>query len=132
MEAFYPLRALVCGGASSSRSRRVETLEWILSEYAYFSSYSSSWLEHSRRYAVDVTDVVALAADGTTAAHESYAGVGVFPPNFAPSESTASEALADSGDRRRRQPSWSAAYESQASAEADGARAADLTASPPS
>jgi hypothetical protein len=51
MEPFYPLRALVCGNCFLVQLEEFETPEEIFSDYAYFSSYSSSWLEHSRRYA---------------------------------------------------------------------------------
>jgi SAM-dependent methyltransferase len=50
MEPFYPLRALVCGECFLVQLEEFETPEAIFSDYAYFSSYSSSWLEHSRRY----------------------------------------------------------------------------------
>ena len=50
MEAFYPLRALVCGKCFLVQLEEFETPERIFSDYAYFSSYSSSWLDHSRRY----------------------------------------------------------------------------------
>ncbi len=50
MEPFYPLRALVCGKCFLVQLEEFETPERIFSDYAYFSSYSSSWLEHSRRY----------------------------------------------------------------------------------
>ncbi|HTZ87486.1 MAG TPA: class I SAM-dependent methyltransferase [Solirubrobacteraceae bacterium] len=51
MEPFYPLRALVCAKCFLVQLEEFETPERIFSDYAYFSSYSSSWLEHSRRYA---------------------------------------------------------------------------------
>ncbi len=51
MEPFYPLRALVCGNCFLVQLEEFETPEQIFSDYAYFSSYSTSWLEHSRRYA---------------------------------------------------------------------------------
>ncbi len=50
MEPFYPLRALVCEHCFLVQLEQFETPERIFSDYAYFSSYSSSWLEHSRRY----------------------------------------------------------------------------------
>ncbi len=50
MEPFYPLRALVCGKCFLVQLEEFETPEQIFSDYAYFSSYSSSWLDHSRRY----------------------------------------------------------------------------------
>jgi SAM-dependent methyltransferase len=51
MEPFYPLRALVCGSCLLVQLEQFETPEAIFSDYAYFSSYSTTWLEHSRRYA---------------------------------------------------------------------------------
>jgi SAM-dependent methyltransferase len=50
MEPFYPLRALVCGRCFLVQLEEFETPEHIFSDYAYFSSYSSSWLEHSKAY----------------------------------------------------------------------------------
>ena len=50
-ERFYPLRALVCDSCFLVQLQEFETPESIFTDYPYFSSYSSSWLEHSRRYA---------------------------------------------------------------------------------
>jgi hypothetical protein len=50
MEPFYPLRALVCQECLLVQLEEFETAEAIFSDYAYFSSYSTTWLEHSRRY----------------------------------------------------------------------------------
>jgi SAM-dependent methyltransferase len=50
MEPFYPLRALVCSRCYLVQLEEFETPDHIFSDYAYFSSYSSTWLEHSRRY----------------------------------------------------------------------------------
>jgi SAM-dependent methyltransferase len=50
MEPFYPLRALVCGQCFLVQLEQFETPQHIFSDYAYFSSYSSSWLEHSKSY----------------------------------------------------------------------------------
>jgi SAM-dependent methyltransferase len=55
MEPFYPLRALVCGSCLLVQLEEFETPEAIFSDYAYFSSYSTSWLEHSRRYVDQMT-----------------------------------------------------------------------------
>ena len=49
MEPFYPLRALVCGRCFLVQLEEFETPHEIFSDYAYFSSYSTSWLEHCRR-----------------------------------------------------------------------------------
>jgi SAM-dependent methyltransferase len=51
MEPFYPLRALVCDQCFLVQLEDYETPDVIFSEYAYFSSYSTTWLEHSKRYA---------------------------------------------------------------------------------
>jgi hypothetical protein len=51
MEPFYPLRALVCARCFLVQLEELQTPERIFSEYAYFSSYSSTWREHCRRYA---------------------------------------------------------------------------------
>jgi SAM-dependent methyltransferase len=60
MEAFYPLRALVCGTCFLVQLEEFETPERIFSDYAYFSSYSSSWIEHSRVYAAQMVERLGL------------------------------------------------------------------------
>ena len=50
MEPFYPLNVLVCENCLLVQLREYVRAEAIYSEYAYFSSYSDSWLEHARRY----------------------------------------------------------------------------------
>jgi SAM-dependent methyltransferase len=60
MEPFYPLRALVCGKCFLVQLEEFETPERIFSDYAYFSSYSSSWLEHSRRYSEQMIERLGL------------------------------------------------------------------------
>jgi SAM-dependent methyltransferase len=60
MEPFYPLRALVCGKCFLVQLEEFETPEQIFSDYAYFSSYSSSWLEHSERYAEQMIERLQL------------------------------------------------------------------------
>jgi SAM-dependent methyltransferase len=56
MEPFYPLRALVCRECLLVQLEEFETAEAIFSDYAYFSSYSTTWLEHSRRYVEQMID----------------------------------------------------------------------------
>ena len=60
MEPFFPLRALVCGECFLVQLEEFETPEAIFSDYAYFSSYSSSWIEHSRRYSEQMVERLAL------------------------------------------------------------------------
>ena len=50
MEAFYPLHAKVCESCLLVQLEEFVTADAIFSEYAYFSSYSDSWVEHARRY----------------------------------------------------------------------------------
>jgi SAM-dependent methyltransferase len=49
-ERFYPLHAHVCGECLLVQLEQFETPDRIFSEYAYFSSYSDSWLAHAERY----------------------------------------------------------------------------------
>jgi SAM-dependent methyltransferase len=49
-EVFYPLHARVCRNCFLVQLEEFESPENIFGDYAYFSSYSQSWLEHSRRY----------------------------------------------------------------------------------
>src|SRR3954447_5232252 len=63
MEPFYPLRALVCARCFLVQLEEFETPDAIFSDYAYFSSYSTSWLEHSRRYAEAMVERFGLGSD---------------------------------------------------------------------
>lgn len=51
MEPFYPLHAFVCEQCFLVQLNEFESPENIFSDYAYFSSYSQSWLEHASAYA---------------------------------------------------------------------------------
>jgi SAM-dependent methyltransferase len=50
MEPFYPLNVRVCGDCFLAQVEEYVTPEHIFREYAYFSSYAQSWLDHARRY----------------------------------------------------------------------------------
>jgi SAM-dependent methyltransferase len=63
MEPFYPLRALVCSSCFLVQLEEYESPDHIFSDYAYFSSYSSSWLEHSRRYVEAMVERFGLDGD---------------------------------------------------------------------
>ncbi len=63
MEPFYPLRALVCANCFLVQLEEFEPAERIFSDYAYFSSYSTSWLEHCRAYAEQMTERLGLDGD---------------------------------------------------------------------
>jgi len=60
MEPFYPLRALVCGRCFLVQLEEFETPARIFSDYAYFSSYSTSWLEHCRHYVEEMVEWLSL------------------------------------------------------------------------
>ena len=49
-ESFYPLHAYVCGECFLVQLQEFESPEQIFSDYAYFSSYSDSWVAHCRQY----------------------------------------------------------------------------------
>jgi len=55
MEPFYPLHVYVCESCYLAQLEEYVSPETIFSEYAYFSSYADSWLQHSKRY----TDLMA-------------------------------------------------------------------------
>jgi hypothetical protein len=57
MEPFYPLHARVCHECFLVQLEVFETPENIFSDYAYFSSYSSTWLEHAKEYVDQVTAI---------------------------------------------------------------------------
>ena len=53
-EAFLPLHALVCDGCFLVQIEPHQTPEQLFADYAYFSSYSSTWLKHAERYCEDM------------------------------------------------------------------------------
>jgi SAM-dependent methyltransferase len=63
MEPFYPLHTLVCDQCFLVQLEEFESPEAIFSDYAYFSSYSTSWLDHCRRYAEAATERFGLGGD---------------------------------------------------------------------
>ena len=50
MEPFYPLHVYVCDSCFLVQLEQYVSPEEIFSEYAYFSSYSDSWLAHAKDY----------------------------------------------------------------------------------
>lgn len=50
MEPFYPLHAYVCEKCFLVQLEEFESPDHIFSDYAYFSSYSDSWLKHASEY----------------------------------------------------------------------------------
>ena len=62
MEPFYPLRVTVCEKCFLVQLPAFVTPEHIFTEYAYFSSYSDSWLAHAKRYTDQMTQQFGLGA----------------------------------------------------------------------
>jgi SAM-dependent methyltransferase len=60
MEPFYPLHAYVCEKCFLVQLQEYVSPQAIFSEYAYFSSYAESWVEHMRRYADTATERLGL------------------------------------------------------------------------
>jgi SAM-dependent methyltransferase len=50
MEPYYPLRVLVCGNCLLVQLKEYVKPADIFSEYAYFSSYSTTWVAHAKAY----------------------------------------------------------------------------------
>ena len=55
MEPFYPLHVRVCGNCFLVQLEEYVSPENIFSDYAYFSSYSDSWLAHAKAYTEKMT-----------------------------------------------------------------------------
>jgi 2-polyprenyl-3-methyl-5-hydroxy-6-metoxy-1,4-benzoquinol methylase len=62
-ETFFPLHAFVCGECFLVQLSVFATPDRIFSDYAYFSSFSDSWLDHARRYVEEMTDTLELDGD---------------------------------------------------------------------
>lgn len=59
-ETFYPLHVRVCSACLLVQLPAYVPGEEIFSDYAYFSSYSDSWVAHARRYADAMIDRLGL------------------------------------------------------------------------
>ncbi len=62
-EAYYPLHAFVCSECFLVQLQEYVTPENIFEEYAYFSSYSDSWVAHAKNYCEAATERFALGQD---------------------------------------------------------------------
>jgi hypothetical protein len=60
MEPFYPLHVFVCEKCLLVQLQEYVSAESIFSEYAYFSSYSESWLAHAKQYTQKMIERFAL------------------------------------------------------------------------
>jgi len=62
-EAWFPLKVLVCEGCWLAQTEDVaDRAVYFDAEYAYFSGFSRTWLDHSRRYVEAMIDRFGLSA----------------------------------------------------------------------
>ena len=61
MEPFFPLHVRVCERCWLAQLPSFVPPAEIFEEYAYFSAYSDSWVEHARRYVEMITDRLGLS-----------------------------------------------------------------------
>jgi hypothetical protein len=62
-ESFYPLHVRICAACLLVQLPAYVAGEEIFSDYAYFSSYSDSWVAHAKRYAEAMVDQLCLGPD---------------------------------------------------------------------
>ncbi len=62
MEPFFPLHAWVCSRCFLVQLGEFVSPEAIFTEYAYFSSYSESWVRHAKAYADRMTELLQLGS----------------------------------------------------------------------
>jgi len=67
MEPFYPLHVRVCRSCFLVQLEAYVSGEEIFTEYAYFSSFSDSWVEHARRYTDLAIDTLGLTSSSFVA-----------------------------------------------------------------
>jgi SAM-dependent methyltransferase len=63
MEPHFPLHVLVCGDCFLVQLREYVSPENIFREYAYFSSYSTSWVAHAKAYCGMIKHRLGLGPD---------------------------------------------------------------------
>ncbi|MDX2233272.1 MAG: class I SAM-dependent methyltransferase [Hyphomonadaceae bacterium] len=109
MEPFYPLEVLVCPTCRLAQTRDVLGPGAVFREdYAYFSSHSTSWLDHARRYVEEARErfhlntaslVVEIASnDGYLLQYVRNHGIGAV--GIEPCKSVADAAIAKGIDTR--------------------------------
>ena len=62
-EPFYPLHVWICRQCLLVQLEAVVTPEELFDDYAYFSSYSDSWVAHARKYCDEVVQRFGLGAN---------------------------------------------------------------------
>lgn len=81
-ETYYPLHVMVCDSCFLVQLREYVNPEAIFTEYAYFSSYSTSWVAHARRYCEAISSRLGLG--GGSLVVELASNDGYLLQHFAP------------------------------------------------
>ena len=100
-EKWFPLKVMVCDSCWLTQTEDYSGADELFSsDYAYFSSYSFTWLEHAKRYVAEVADRFKLKAESyvvEVAANDGYLlqyvkEAGIPCLGIEPTKSTASAA----------------------------------------
>ncbi|MEZ5857068.1 MAG: class I SAM-dependent methyltransferase [Hyphomicrobiaceae bacterium] len=85
MEPTYPLRVMVCSDCFLVQLKAYVAPEHIFSDYAYFSSYSTSWVAHAKAYVDMISERLGLGADSLVvelASNDGYLLQHFLPKNI--------------------------------------------------
>jgi SAM-dependent methyltransferase len=82
MEPFFPLHVLVCSNCFLVQLREYVSPKQIFTEYAYFSSYSTSWVAHAKAYCEMIKERLGLSTDSFVV--ELASNDGYLLQHFAP------------------------------------------------
>jgi SAM-dependent methyltransferase len=102
LEPFFPLHTYVCDNCFLVQLKEYVSPSEIFREYAYFSSYSTSWVEHARTYCAMIKKRLDLGPDSLVVELASNDGyllqhfipLGVPALGIEPAENVAREAVA--------------------------------------
>jgi SAM-dependent methyltransferase len=61
-EVFYPLHVYICERCLLVQLQQYVSVESVFAEYAYFSSFSDSWLAHAKKYADQMIERLSLGS----------------------------------------------------------------------
>lgn len=101
-EPVYPLHARVCGECRLVQVEDAVPPDAIFSDYAYFSSYASSWVAHAKRYAeamvprfgLDSSSLVVEVASNDGYLLQHFVGMGIPVLGIEPAANVAESAEA--------------------------------------
>jgi hypothetical protein len=82
MEAYFPLHVRVCEDCLLVQLKEYVSPDSIFTEYAYFSSFSTSWVAHAKAYCNAITERLSLGRDSLVV--ELASNDGYLLQHFAP------------------------------------------------